>query len=95
MAEVALLANTAATAVVLAALIVLLGPVSGAHFNPAVTVIEALRGLARRDARFVGAFASLVVARALFPLEKPTGVASATESAVEHAVSEKAEALEV
>jgi glycerol uptake facilitator-like aquaporin len=41
---VALLANTAATVAVLAALIALLGPVSGAHFNPAVSVIEALRG---------------------------------------------------
>jgi glycerol uptake facilitator-like aquaporin len=41
---VALLANTGATVAVLAALIALLGPVSGAHFNPAVSFIEALRG---------------------------------------------------
>jgi glycerol uptake facilitator-like aquaporin len=41
---VALLANTAATAAVLATLIALLGPVSGAHLNPAVSIIEALRG---------------------------------------------------
>jgi glycerol uptake facilitator-like aquaporin len=41
---VALLANTAATVAVLATLIALLGPLSGAHFNPAVSVIEALRG---------------------------------------------------
>jgi glycerol uptake facilitator-like aquaporin len=41
---IALLANTAATVAVLATLIALLGPVSGAHFNPAVSVIEALRG---------------------------------------------------
>ena len=41
---VALLANTAATVAVLATLIALLGPISGAHFNPAVSVIEALRG---------------------------------------------------
>jgi glycerol uptake facilitator-like aquaporin len=41
---VALLANTAATVAVLATLIALLGPVSGAHFNPAVSLIEALRG---------------------------------------------------
>lgn len=40
----ALLANTGATVAVLAALIALLGPVSGAHFNPAVSFIEALRG---------------------------------------------------
>ncbi len=41
---VALLANTVATAAVLAALIALFGPVSGAHFNPAVSLIEAVRG---------------------------------------------------
>ena len=41
---VALLANTAATVAVLATLIALLGPISGAHFNPAVSVIETLRG---------------------------------------------------
>jgi glycerol uptake facilitator-like aquaporin len=48
---IALLANTAATVAVLATLIALLGPISGAHFNPAVSVIEAKRGrLAWRDA---------------------------------------------
>jgi len=41
---VALLANTGATVAVLATLIALLGPISGAHFNPAVSMIEALRG---------------------------------------------------
>lgn len=41
---VALLANTGATVAVLAALIALLGPVSGAHFNPAVSIVEAVRG---------------------------------------------------
>src|SRR5580692_12420455 len=41
---VALLANTAATVAVLATLIALFGPVSGAHFNPAVSVVDALRG---------------------------------------------------
>ena len=41
---IVLLANTAATVAVLATLIALLSPVSGAHFNPAVSVIEAKRG---------------------------------------------------
>jgi len=41
---VALLANTGATVAVLATLIALLGPLSGAHFNPAVSVIQAVRG---------------------------------------------------
>lgn len=40
---VALLANTAATVAGLAMLIALLGPVSGAHFNPLVTIVELLR----------------------------------------------------
>jgi glycerol uptake facilitator-like aquaporin len=41
---VALLANTGATVAVLTTLIALLGPVSGAHFNPAVSMVEAIRG---------------------------------------------------
>jgi glycerol uptake facilitator-like aquaporin len=41
---VALIANTGATVAALATLIALLGPVSGAHFNPAVSLVEALRG---------------------------------------------------
>jgi len=40
---VALLANTAATVAVLAVLIALLAPLSGAHFNPAVSLVQALR----------------------------------------------------
>jgi glycerol uptake facilitator-like aquaporin len=40
---VALLANTAATVAALAVLISLLAPISGAHFNPAVTLVMALR----------------------------------------------------
>ncbi len=41
---IALLANTLATAAVLVALILALGPVSGAHFNPAVTLVDAWQG---------------------------------------------------
>lgn len=41
---VALLANTLATGAILAVLIAMLGPVSGAHFNPAVTLVFRLRG---------------------------------------------------
>lgn len=40
----ALLANSVATAAILVVLIVSLGPVSGAHFNPAVTLTSALTG---------------------------------------------------
>ncbi|HVW67921.1 MAG TPA: aquaporin, partial [Steroidobacteraceae bacterium] len=42
-AAVALLANTGATVCALAVLIHLLGPISGAHFNPAVSMVQALR----------------------------------------------------
>ena len=41
---VALLANTIATGAALVALILTFGPISGAHFNPAVTVADASQG---------------------------------------------------
>jgi len=41
---IALLGNTMATAAILFVLIAMLGPVSGAHFNPAVSLIAAWRG---------------------------------------------------
>jgi glycerol uptake facilitator-like aquaporin len=47
---VALLGNTMATAAMLFVLITMLGPISGAHFNPAVSFVMALRReLAWRD----------------------------------------------
>ena len=42
-AAVALLGNTLATGAALVVLITILGPISGAHFNPAVTLYVALR----------------------------------------------------
>jgi glycerol uptake facilitator-like aquaporin len=72
---IALLANTAATVAVLAVLIALLGPVSGAHFNPAVSVVEALRGrLGWRDTgaytitQIIGCCAGALLAHAMFEL---------------------------
>lgn len=41
---IALLGNTLATGAILFVLITMLGPVSGAHFNPAVTLVMASRG---------------------------------------------------
>ena len=41
---IALLANTIATAAALDALILTFGPISGAHFNPLVSVADALQG---------------------------------------------------
>lgn len=71
----ALLANTAATVAVLATLIALLGPISGAHFNPAVSLIEALRRrLPWRDAglytllQVLGCCAGALLAHVMFEL---------------------------
>lgn len=41
---IALLGNTAATAAMLFVLITMFGPISGAHMNPAVTLVAAARG---------------------------------------------------
>src|SRR5579863_4822899 len=72
---IALLANTAATVAVLAALIALFGPISGAHFNPAVSLVQALRGDLRwpEAAAYVltqvaGCCAGAVLAHAMFDL---------------------------
>lgn len=74
-AAIALIANTAATVAVLATLIGLLGPISGAHFNPAVSVVQALRrSLSWRDAGFYtvtqvgGCCAGAFLAHAMFAL---------------------------
>lgn len=56
---IALLANTAATVAVLATLIALLAPVSGAHFNPAVSIVQGVRG--SLPWREVGAYAIVQV----------------------------------
>lgn len=70
---VALLANTAATGAGLAVLIATLGPVSGAHFNPAVTLVLALkRALPARlaaayvAAQIVGSVAGVWLAHLMF-----------------------------
>lgn len=72
---VALLANTIATGAALVALILTFGPISGAHFNPAVTLADASQGgLGWRDvpayvgAQIVGAFAGTICAHLMFEL---------------------------
>jgi glycerol uptake facilitator-like aquaporin len=71
----ALLCNTAATGAILAVLILALAPLSGAHFNPAVTLVFALRGElvwtkagAYMAAQFCGGVAGTVLAHAMFGL---------------------------
>src|SRR6202040_3294015 len=49
----ALLGNTLPTGAILVVLITILGPISGAHFNPAVSLVFALkRDLSAREAAF-------------------------------------------
>jgi glycerol uptake facilitator-like aquaporin len=70
---IALLANTIATGAGLVALILTFGPISGAHFNPAVTLADAAQGgLPWKEvpayviAQVVGAFAGVAVAHIMF-----------------------------
>jgi glycerol uptake facilitator-like aquaporin len=70
---IALLANTLATGAGLVALILTFGGISGAHFNPAVTVADASqRGLPWRDvapylcAQIAGAFIGVALAHIMF-----------------------------
>lgn len=72
---VALLANTIATGAALVALILTFGNISGAHFNPAVTIADALeKGISPRDAlayiaaQITGAFAGVAAANVMFEL---------------------------
>jgi glycerol uptake facilitator-like aquaporin len=72
-AAIALLANTLATGAMLVALILAFGPISGAHFNPAVTLADAWQhGIAWRNvpayiaAQVAGAFAGVVAAHLMF-----------------------------
>ena len=73
---IALLGNTAATGAMLAVLITVFGPLSGAHFNPAVTLAFVLRreiagGLAAAYviAQVLGGLAGMVLAHAMFDLD--------------------------
>ena len=58
-AAIALLGNTLATAAMLFVLVTMLAPVSGAHLNPAVTLVLRLRGRVRTDAAIAYAGAQL------------------------------------
>jgi glycerol uptake facilitator-like aquaporin len=72
---VALLGNTLPTGAILIVLITILGPISGAHFNPAVTLVFALRreigtnaALAYIAAQLAGGIAGTFMAHAMFEL---------------------------
>jgi glycerol uptake facilitator-like aquaporin len=72
---VALLANTMATVALLAVIIAMLGPVSGAHFNPAITLVGRWRNASGENrvpayllAQVVGCCAGAMLANAMFEL---------------------------
>ncbi len=73
---IALLGNTIATAAILYVLITILGPVSGAHFSPAITAlfvsrreIGAAPAFAYAAAQIAGGVAGAVLAHAIFGLD--------------------------
>jgi glycerol uptake facilitator-like aquaporin len=70
---IALLANTLATGAMLVTLILTFGPISGAHFNPAVTLADASQGglpwpevPGYLAAQLIGAFAGVAAAHLMF-----------------------------
>ena len=78
-AALALLGNTLPTGAMLIVLILVLGPVSGAHFNPAVSLVFALRGKLDRQrfvlyvgAQILGALAGVLTAHMMFGLPAVT-----------------------
>jgi glycerol uptake facilitator-like aquaporin len=71
----ALLGNTIPTGAILFVLITMLGPISGAHFNPAVTIVALHRHDVNRStaaafaaAQVVGAVVGVLLAHAMFDL---------------------------
>jgi len=73
---IALLGNTIPTGAILVVLITLFGPISGAHFNPAVTMVFALRreisinhGVLYVGAQIVGGIIGVWIAHAMFGLD--------------------------
>lgn len=70
---IALLGNTVATGAILVVIILMFGPLSGAHFNPAVTFVFLLRGeISRRDAllyvvvQIAGGLIGMLITHAMF-----------------------------
>ncbi|QQQ73543.1 aquaporin [Saccharothrix sp. 6-C] len=89
-----LLENAAATAVGLYAIILVFGPVSGGHFNPVVSVVDAVfRGLPWRDvpsyalAQVLGCVSGAVLANVMFDAA-PVGISTTERATAAHGLSE-------
>jgi glycerol uptake facilitator-like aquaporin len=89
-----LLENATATAVGLYALILVFGPVSGGHFNPVVSLVDAaFGGLSWRTAgayvlvQVVGCVTGAVMANVMFDLA-PVSISTTDRASVAHGVSE-------
>jgi glycerol uptake facilitator-like aquaporin len=89
-----LLENAAATAAGLFAIILMFGPVSGAHFNPVVTLVDAASGgLAWRDAaayvptQVAGCIAGAVLANGMFGLAA-VSISEAERASAAHLLAE-------
>jgi glycerol uptake facilitator-like aquaporin len=89
-----LLENAAATAAGLYALILVFGPVSGAHFNPVVSLVDAtFGGLTWREAaayvpaQVAGCVSGAVLANVMFDLA-PVSISTTDRATVAHGVSE-------
>jgi len=94
-----LLENAAATAAGLYALILVFGPVSGGHFNPIVTLVDAtLGGLSWREAaayvpaQVLGCITGAVLANVMFDLN-PVSISTTDRATIPHGVSEVVAAL--
>jgi glycerol uptake facilitator-like aquaporin len=93
-----LLENSIATALGLAVLILVLGPVSGAHFNPVVSVVDAVlsrstrTGLPLRSlglyvaAQIAGGIGGAILANAMF--ETPTGISTTDRASLATVLAE-------
>ena len=91
---IALLGNTIPTGAILVVLITILGPISGAHFNPAVTAVFALQGEFRWGevlpyviAQCLGGIAGTAVAHLMFDLA-PFTIGTTSRSGISQWFSE-------
>jgi len=91
---IALLGNTIPTGAILVVLVTILGPVSGAHFNPAVTAVFALQGKFRPGEvlpymiiQGLGGIAGTAVAHLMFDLA-PLAIGTTSRSGISLCLSE-------